>query len=96
MGRRQREWAHKRRAILIVLLGSKCIDCGEEDKDLLEFDCIIPQGHDHHIMERSHRMSFYRVQIAVDNLVLRCKPCHEAKSKKERAGQEPENVEEPF
>lgn len=70
MAERQRRWARRASAHLRKLLGSKCAVCGKRHE--LEFDCIKPQGHRHHRIEWSWRISFYRQQMAAGNLQLLC------------------------
>ena len=79
MGKPQREWARQARADLVKKLGGKCSICGEKIK--LEIDCIEPRGHEHHRMEWSQRISFYRRQDRDGNLQLLCRSCHERKSR---------------
>lgn len=77
MGLRQREWAERKTAELRQQLGGICVDCGR--KRDLEFDCIEPQGHSHHRIEWSWRISFYLRQLRLGNLTLRCKSCNAKK-----------------
>jgi hypothetical protein len=78
MGKRQKEWARRKRAEMVTLLGSKCATCGAREE--LSFDCIVPQGHRHHTFDTSARMSFYRAQYRVGNLQLLCDRCNTDKS----------------
>ena len=84
MGLRQREWAKKQRLLLRRKLGMRCHQCGSRFYLKLEFDCIRPCGDQHHKMEWSWRMSFYRQQYAAGNLQLLCDRCHQLKSSKEQ------------
>ena len=77
MGARQKAWARRERARLIIVLGAKCVDCGATDR--LTFDCKIAMGPDHHKLDTSARISFYRSMLAVDNLALRCHSCNSRK-----------------
>lgn len=70
MGARQRRWAHKATKALRKQLGGQCAICGKTHN--LEFDCIAPQGHFHHKIEWSWRISFYRNQAHAGNLQLLC------------------------
>jgi 5-methylcytosine-specific restriction endonuclease McrA len=83
MGRIQKEWARKQRALLKHLLGNRCADCKKQSEDL-EFDCISPCGDDHHKLDTSARMSFYRHQYRLFNLQLLCPSCHAKKTKLDR------------
>jgi len=79
MAQRQRDWARRTRDSILELLGEKCKKCKQRYD--LEFDCIIPVGNEHHRkMEWSHRMSFYRKQLAAGNLQILCSPCNSRKS----------------
>lgn len=91
--RRQTVWARKKRDELRNLLGFACAKCGYQecfdDGRHLEFDCIIPQGHDHHVRRGfSSRMSFYNQQYKAGNLQLLCAgkhdSCHAIKSLSEQ------------
>lgn len=77
MGARQRAWARRERDRLLELLGNKCAHCGALEE--LSFDCKIPMGHEHHAIEWSHRISFYRAQHAAGNLQILCLTCNKSK-----------------
>lgn len=81
MGMRQRAWATKERQRLLATFGNCCARCHATED--LELDCIKPQGHEHHAMERSARMSFYRAQSRMGNLQALCRKCHAIKSCRE-------------
>ncbi len=95
MARRQKEWAKKARFELQLKLGGVCAECGT-DKDL-DFDCIKPQGDQHHRMDTSHRISFYRRQHREGNLQLLCRyKCHKNKNIADRKSQQEKEENEPF
>lgn len=97
MGKRQRDWARRLRVQIRKDLGNKCAHCGATEE--LEFDCISPKGDEHHKMEQSARVSFYRVQYALGNLQLLCEKCHKKKTSFEQTQyfQEPETDDnQPF
>jgi hypothetical protein len=90
MGQRQRDWARRTREKLFDLLGRKCAWCGLADGApdehgravKLTFDCIQPTGdgvRGHHKQEWSWRLSFYRAQLADDNLQVLCDGCNSKK-----------------
>ena len=89
MGKRQIDWARKKRLELRRLLGMKCAQCGSKYYAKLEFDVIIPvenNNHHHKKMDWSHRMSFYRRMYREGNLQLLCGGvggCHGKKTYKE-------------
>ena len=87
MGLRQRKWATETRTKLISVLGGHCFKC-QTDQDL-QLDCIEPCGDEHHKMEYSWRMSFYRQQYFKFNLQLLCEDCHIQKSKTEHSSNSP-------
>lgn len=78
MGKRQKDWARRKREDLLDVLGRKCARCGS--KQNLTFDVITP-GRDtkHRGMDTSARMSFYRWQFSIGNLQVLCKGCNNAK-----------------
>ena len=87
MGLRQKEWATKKRLELKLMLGNRCAVCKRtttSKKFPLEFDCIHPQGDEHHKMDSSARASFYFKQFREFNLQLLCKSCHIKKTSQER------------
>ncbi len=78
-------WAQTVREWLLLKFGRKCKVCKTTgtEKNGLEFDCIIPQGDDHHRAGFISRQSFYRKQAKLGNLQLLCQKCHIKKTKKE-------------
>jgi hypothetical protein len=78
MSKRQKAWARVARQRLMMLLGNSCALCGRPDT--LTFDCIVPQGDNHHRMDTSARMSFYHRQHQVGNVQLLCELCQSIKS----------------
>jgi 5-methylcytosine-specific restriction endonuclease McrA len=85
MGKRQRNWASRRRRYMSGLLGGKCVVCGTEVD--LEFDCIEPCGDEHHKKTTSVRITFYWRQFLANNLQLLCEKCHARKSNNEHPRQ---------
>lgn len=78
MARRQQVWASRALFRLRIALGAACAHCGAIEK--LQFDCIQPQGHDHHAVGQVGRATFYRKQARAGNLQLLCQRCHSAKT----------------
>jgi 5-methylcytosine-specific restriction endonuclease McrA len=78
MAKRHKRRAKERRIELLMILGYSCAKCGSEDD--LEFDCIVPQGDQHHRYDTSQRMSFYHKQYKLGNLQILCTHCHRKKS----------------
>jgi 5-methylcytosine-specific restriction endonuclease McrA len=77
MGARQRDWAKRKRIVLLRILGGRCRYCGATE--LLELDCIVPQGDRHHRVDSSRRMSFYLAQFRQGNLQALCGSCNARK-----------------
>ena len=80
MGRVQKMWAIKERARLMGILGEVCVYCGATE--CLTFDCIKPQGHEHHRGSTDERMVFYRKQFRLGNLCVACSSCNSKKADK--------------
>ena len=78
MGARQKQWARAAKYRLTLALGGVCQVCATDRE--LTFDCIEPQGADHHAMDSSRRMSFYRGQARAGNVALLCHFCNSCKS----------------
>ena|SRR5438552_1668934 len=78
MGARQRVWGRNVMKKLRQLLSNKCRKCGAENN--LEFDCIVPRGHQHHMLAIPSRATFYRREMEAGNLQLLCEKCHNKKS----------------
>jgi hypothetical protein len=74
---RQKQWARTVRAALILWLGGRCRACGSSDS--LTFNCRTPTGADHHAMDSSARMCYYRKQARQGNLSLLCGYCNSIK-----------------
>lgn len=78
MAKRQKVWARRALDALRHAMGGECARC-PEDGDL-EFDCIAPQGGEHHRFSTDQLATFYRRQHAEGNLQLLCPACHSDKS----------------
>jgi hypothetical protein len=70
-----------RRAVLRLQLGGKCVQC--QNVIGLEFDCVTPRGHWHHVTGSSQRQSFYEAEAAAGNLQLLCRKHHQEKTNAE-------------
>lgn len=71
LAKRQRDWARRARQTLVESLGGRCAKCGTTQA--LQLDVIIPvETLDHHRIEWSWRISFYRQQYEAGNLQLLC------------------------
>jgi len=76
--RRWNRWRKRKRDGLLASLGGRCAHCGSLDE--LEFDCIEPQGHLHHVSGSGMRLLFYEKQAELENLQILCKTCHRRKT----------------
>lgn len=82
MAKRQREWAKRVRAELVMQLGGKCVDCGETEIDRLQLDHIQPceWAERRGKMDASMRMSIMRREAKEGKITVRCEICNPAKS----------------
>lgn len=98
MGLKQKQWARRRRALLIEVLGGICAHFSVKCKGVLTIDCIVPQGDAHHRMESSARQSFYHDQLRKHNLQLLCVYHQTLKSRREAraAAKREQQIEQPF
>lgn len=86
MGLRQKEWATRARKAIIVALGGKCQQCGTKRK--LELDVVYRTARDPHSKHHrqwsfDRRVSFWRAEMAENNLQLLCSPCNASKGRPE-------------
>ena len=73
--------ARARRAALIGRAGGRCQRCGNRVN--LEFDCIAPRGHWHHVTGSLQRIAFYEAEFETGNLQLLCSGCHRQKTRED-------------
>lgn len=64
-------------------LGGVCLVCRVPDD--LQFDCIAPRGHAHHLMSHPERIRFYWREFLAGNLQLLCRRCHLRKTQLQNA-----------
>lgn len=81
MSKKIKLWAVRARERLFQRLGKICVHCGRQDD--LEFDCVIPCGHDHHKGSTDQRMNFYHRQERAGNLQVLCGKCNAIKGARE-------------
>lgn len=60
-------------------LGGECVDCGETDYDMLEFDHVDPSTKEFEIL-RQWSISWEKIKPELDKCVLRCNVCHAKKT----------------
>jgi len=58
----------------MAILGNKCAACGATEN--LEFDCREPVVEQHHGMDPSQRITFYKRQWRFGNLQILCGSCN--------------------
>lgn len=80
-------WNKKQRQVLIdylfkVLSASACIDCGEKDIIVLDFDHVSDKKFGISLMFR-HRHSLKAIENEIKKCVIRCANCHRRKTAKE-------------
>lgn len=80
---RSRIWARRILRDLRRRLGSMCAWCwkGSRHGVVLEFDCIAPEGPEHHKWETNRRAVFYRRLFRRGGLQLLCTDCHAKKTR---------------
>lgn len=84
MGKRQREWAHKKHRALIVELGGKCVVCGTtgDDENDLQVDHVDGRDYDIGTMDQSWRICVYWQEFRAGvRLQVLCKSCNSSKGK---------------
>jgi 5-methylcytosine-specific restriction endonuclease McrA len=72
-----------RREALKLRLGNRCQSCG--NRASLEFDCVKPRGHWHHVAGSMQRIAFYEQEAEAGNLMLLCSHCHREKTRQDIA-----------
>ena len=69
---------HDRHAWAVTHLGGKCVDCGSIEG--LQFDHVDPQTKSFTLGNRLHTAPIAEVERELGKCVLRCRPCHVAKT----------------
>lgn len=69
--------------ILTLMKSSGCIDCGEKDPVVLDFDHVQEKTAGISVMLRTH-CSWEEIQTEIAKCVVRCSNCHRRKTAKER------------
>lgn len=67
--------------VINILIKSKCIDCGESDPIILEFDHIKDKKYN--ISDLVYSGSIKKLQTEIDKCEIRCCNCHRRKSAKQ-------------
>jgi len=74
MSKYDKQRAKIRRKMLLRILGPVCARCHTTED--LTFDCITPQGDEHHSKDTASRMRFYFRQFHRDNVQVLCQKCN--------------------
>lgn len=70
--------------VLSILKDKSCVDCGESDPVVLEFDHIDRATKRDSVSNMVHRgMSFKTILIEIEKCEIRCANCHRRKTAKE-------------
>ena len=80
---RNKRYYHEKREQMIMMLGGKCVNCGETNHDLLEFDHINPFTKN--IDVSAHQTSTQFIQTELSKLQLLCRKCHKDKTLKDNS-----------
>ena len=78
------EYARKRKAEGLELLGGTCVDCGSQDESILEFDHVDPAQKSFTITCRPGA-SREKFLAELAKCVLRCKPCHKERTRQQQS-----------
>lgn len=74
----QRQRYEQRKIEALSLLGGVCVDCGSDED--LQFDHVDPKTKFTEVSMMLSKYSWKRIKQELDKCVLRCPPCHSAKS----------------
>lgn len=78
--------AKKMRDDLLAKLGAWCVDCGEDDPDVLEFDHINGRAYLPNKLSYRQRMTTYRREAERGELAVVCADCNKKRRKKNDNG----------
>lgn len=71
---------YNRRQTLITEMGGKCVDCGSDDYNTLQFDHSDASTKSFEISRRIHIAPMEDIRAEATKCELRCVPCHKMKS----------------
>ena len=78
--------AKKIREALLDKLGAVCVDCGEDERDLLQFDHINGRDYEPNKLSYRQRMTRYRREVTEGKLAVVCGDCNLKRRKRNAAG----------
>lgn len=70
----------KQKFVFDYLCNHPCIECGEADPLVLEFDHLDPKKKDAHISELVYHASWKRLEAEIAKCEIRCANCHRRKT----------------
>ena len=80
-----KRWNHQMRAkVYSYLLTHPCVDCGESDPVVLDFDHVESTTKSYNISEMAGRgFGWEKIQLEIDKCVVRCSNCHRRRTAKQ-------------
>lgn len=79
-----------RRYLFEYLKTHPCVDCGEEDVEVLQFDHIEMLNGDRHRPTNSSWLSIPRLQAEIDKCEIRCANCHVRRTRRQMGWMKPD------
>jgi hypothetical protein len=80
---KQRLFARNLRRLIGYLFAHPCVDCGETDPLVLEFDHRDPDDKQMNVNELASRVAWEQVEVEVAKCDVRCANCHRRRSSKQ-------------
>lgn len=82
--RNKKAYINNMRKIFSILEKNVCVDCGESDPIVLDFDHNDPLEKNFNISESARKFyNFDKIQKEIDKCTIRCSNCHRRKTAKE-------------
>lgn len=81
--RKRRVRTENRKAVLTYLLAHPCVDCGERDPDVLDFDHVRGEKRSEVTDLAFHNsLNWAAVEVEIAKCEVRCANCHRRKTRK--------------